>query len=83
MGKIKVRTLGTDQEVIQKNKAKQKGKEKSASRRMVKGGKGGERVVSVGPSEKELQAVIVSEANQSQTGKPKAEKRQAKRTTKI
>ncbi len=78
MGKIKVRTLGTDQEVIQKNKAKQKGKEKSASRRMVKGGKGGERVVSVGPSEKELQAVIVSEANQSQTGKPKAEKRQAK-----
>ena len=88
MGKIKVRTLGTDQEEIQKEKsrlaseakrAKQKGKQKSASRRMVKGAKGGERVVAVGPSEEELsKVVIVSEANQSQIDKPKAEKRQAK-----
>ena len=84
MGKIKVRTLGTDQEEIQKNKArlaseakraKQKGKEK----KLVKGSKGGERVVAVGPSEEELAAlevskeVKVSEVSKGET--KKAEKR--------
>ncbi len=75
MGKIKVRTLG-DESLEQKQK--QQSKNKSKEKKFVKGAKGGERVVAVGPSEEELQAVIVSEANQSQTDKPKSEKRQAK-----
>lgn len=71
MGKIKVRELGNEAlEQKQKEKSKKKAKEK----KLVKGTKGGERLVAVGPSEKELQAVIVSEANQSQTGKPKTGK---------
>lgn len=57
MGKIKVRTLGTDQEEIQKQKSKTKSKEK----KFVKGTKGGERVVEVGPSEEELARLSASE----------------------
>ena len=76
MGKIKVRSLG-DNEIEQKQK--EKSKQKAKEKKLVKGGKGGERIVSVGPSEEELsKVVIVSEANQSQIDKPKAEKRQAK-----
>lgn len=79
MGKIKVRELGNEAlENQQKEKSKQKGKEK----KLVKGGKGGERIVSVGPSEEELKAVILnpepSEGEESQTGQPKPQKRQAK-----
>ena len=85
MGKIRVRTLGEESlENKQKNKArlaseakraKQKGKEK----KLVKGSKGGERVVAVGPSEEELAAlevskeVKVSEVSKGET--KKAEKR--------
>lgn len=51
MGKIRVRTLGEETlEQKQKNKAKEKAQEK----KLVKGGKGGERIISVGPSEEEL-----------------------------
>ncbi|MDO8583269.1 MAG: hypothetical protein Q7R51_01965 [bacterium] len=51
MGKIKMRTLGNEElENKEKNKSKQKGLEK----KLVKGAKGGERVVSVGPSEEEI-----------------------------
>ena len=58
MGKIKVRDLGDESlENKQKEKSKQKGKEK----KFVKGGKGGERIVSVGPSEEELAALSASE----------------------
>lgn len=58
MGKIRVRTLGDEgQEKEQKNKSKQKAQEK----KLVKGAKGGERVVSVGPSEEELTKLSVSE----------------------
>lgn len=81
MGKIRVRTLGEETlEQKQKTEAKQKANEK----KFVKGGKGGERIVSVGPSEEELsKIVIVSEANQSQTdqaktAEPKPDKRPAK-----
>lgn len=71
MGKIKVRELGNEAlEQKQKQKSKQKNKEK----KLVKGGKGGERIVAVGPSDKELQAIIVNEAKQSQIGKPKTDK---------
>ena len=76
MGKIKVRTLGDES---LENKQKEKSKKKAKEKKLVKGGKGGERIVSVGPSEEELaKVVIVSEANQSQIDKPKSEKRQAK-----
>lgn len=72
MGKIKVRSLG-DNEIEQKQK--EKSKQKAKEKKLVKGGKGGERIVSVGPSEEELsKVVIVSEANQSQTDKPKTDK---------
>lgn len=72
MGKIKVRVLGDES---LENKQKEKSKQKAQEKKMVKGGKGGERIVSVGPSEEELaKVVIVSEANQSQTDKPKAAK---------
>jgi len=55
MGKIKIRTLGDETlENEQKQQAKKKNKDKSASRRMVKGAKGGERVVSMEPNEEEL-----------------------------
>ncbi len=72
MGKIKVRALGDEN---LENKQKQKSKQKAHEKKLVKGSKGGERIVSVGPSEEELaKIVIVSEANQSQTGKLKTDK---------
>jgi large subunit ribosomal protein L1 len=51
MGKIKVRALGD--EALEK-KQKEKSKIKAQEKKFVKGGKGGERIVSVGPSEEEL-----------------------------
>ena len=51
MGKIKVRTLGDES---LENKQKEISKQKAHEKKLVKGGKGGERVVSVGPSEEEL-----------------------------
>lgn len=71
MGKVKVRVLGDE---ALENKQKEKSKQKNKDKKLVKGSKGGERIVSVGPSEKELQAVILSEAKESQTGKPKTGK---------
>lgn len=77
MGKIKVRTLGTDQEEKQKQESKQKNKEK----KFVKGTKGGERVVAVGPSEEELARLQMPSAQadggQAKIGesKPKTEKK--------
>lgn len=51
MGKIKVRTLGTDEELNQKNEQKKKHEGKKLAKIP---GRGGERVVEVGPSEEEL-----------------------------
>lgn len=77
MGKIKVRTLGDER---LENKEKERSKQKNKEKKLVKGAKGGERVVSVGPSEEELsKIVLVNEANQSQTDKPKPDKQPAKR----
>lgn len=60
MGKVKVRNLGDESlEQKQKQKSKQKGKEKSASRQLVKGGKGGERIVSVGPTAEEIAKIAL------------------------
>ena len=58
MGKVKVRTLGDES---LENKQKDKSKQKSKEKKLVKGGKGGERIVSVGPSEEELAALSASE----------------------
>ena len=81
MGKIKVRTLGDETlENKQKEKSKQKGKEKSASRRMVKGSKGGERVVFVGPSEEELARLQSPEAT-ADGGQAKIEESKPKKTS--
>lgn len=64
MGKVKVRNLGDESlEQKQKQKSKQKGKEKSASRRLVKGGKGGERIVSVGPTAEEIAKIALPKEN--------------------
>lgn len=52
MGKIKIRTIGTELEEQEKKAAKKKRKEKKAVH--VPGMKGGERVVAVGPTEEEL-----------------------------
>lgn len=72
MGKIRIRSLG--EELLEK-KQKAKAQKKAEQKKFVKGAKGGERVVAVGPSEEELsKIVIVSESQQSQTGKPKTEK---------
>jgi len=59
MGKIRVRTLG--EESLEK-KQKEKSKQKSRDKKLTKapGMKGGERIVSVGPSEEELAALEVS-----------------------
>ena len=51
MGKVKVRTLGD--ESLEK-KQKEISKQKAFEKKLVKGGKGGERVVSVGPTEAEI-----------------------------
>ena len=71
MGKIKVRTLGDESlEQKQKEKSKQKNKEK----KLVKGGKGGERVISVGPSAEELARIELPKETE--------EKKETKKVTK-
>lgn len=61
MGKIKVRTLGNEE---LEQKQKQKSKQKNKDKKLVKGGKGGERIVSVGPSEEELARIEVPRVNE-------------------
>ena len=67
MGKIKVRELGNEAlEQKQKEKSKQKGRNKKAlpaGRQVVKGSKGGERVVAVGPSEEEIAKIELPKEN--------------------
>lgn len=58
MGKIRVTALG-DETLEQKHK--QEIKKRKEEKKLVKGAKGGERVVSVGPSEEELAKLSVSE----------------------
>ena len=65
MGKIRVRTLG--EETLEK-KQKDEARKKAENKKLVKGAKGGERLVAVGPTDEELQAVIASETKQSQDG---------------
>jgi len=51
MGKIKVRALGDES---LENKQKEQSKIKAHEKKLVKGAKGGERIVAVGPSEEEI-----------------------------
>ena len=78
MGKIKIRTLGDESlESKQKEQSKQKNKEK----KLVKGGKGGERIVSVGPSEEELARLQMPSA-QADGGQAKIEESKSKKVKK-
>ena len=75
MGKIRIRTLGEEEvEQKQKNKAKQKGKDK----KLVKGGKGGERIVFVGPSEEELAKIQLPKETE-ETKEPEVKVKTAKK----
>jgi len=82
MGKIRVKTLGIEED---EKKQKQEARKKAENKKFVKGAKGGERIVAVGPSEEELQAVIASEAKQSQDGiaadfSPRNDKKESAKT---
>ena len=69
MGKVKIRTLGDES---LENKQKQQSKQKNKEKKLVKGGKGGERIVSVGPSEEELSHIeIPKETEEKQEVKTK------------
>jgi large subunit ribosomal protein L1 len=57
MGKIRVKTLGIEET---EKKQKQEAKKKAENKKLVKGAKGGERIVAVGPSEEELAQLEVS-----------------------
>lgn len=82
MGKIKVRTLGGELEEQEKKDQKKKSEEKKFAKVP---GKGGERVVEVGPSEEELAQLEqkpeekLSEAKSASGAKKKAKFKKAKR----
>lgn len=69
MGKIRVTALG-DETLEQKHK--QETKKRKEEKKLVKGAKGGERVVSVGPSEEEL--VKMEALEKAKSEKPQEEK---------
>ncbi|HJZ06052.1 MAG TPA: hypothetical protein VJ327_09460 [Patescibacteria group bacterium] len=80
MGKIKVRVLGDES---LENKQKEQSKIKAHEKKLVKGGKGGERIVSVGPTAEEiarLQMPEHSDGGQAKTEESKLKK--AKKTSK-
>jgi len=73
MGKIRVKTFG-DEELEQQQKQEEQKRKEAKKTAKAPGMKGGERVVSVGPSEEELAAVEIAPATQE----PKEEKKQKK-----
>jgi len=82
MGKIRVKTFG-DQELEQKQKEEAKKRKEAKKTVKAPGMKGGERVVAVGPSEEELEALekpaVKTEETPKEPGKevkPKKEKEQ-------
>lgn len=73
MGKIRVKTLGLEElEEQQKQKAKVK-KEQKKARKTAKGAHGGERVVSMAPSEEEIERLSVVSSPLSETSQPVAQ----------
>jgi large subunit ribosomal protein L1 len=72
MGKIKTRTIG-DESI--ENKQKEISKQKAHEKKLVKGGKGGERIVAVGPSEEEIAKIkLPSESEEVKTEVKKTKK---------
>lgn len=67
MGKIRVKTLGNEEaEKKQKQEARlaseaKRAKKKAENKKLVKGAKGGERIVAVGPTEEEIAKLSASE----------------------
>ena len=72
MGKIKIRVLGDE---TLENEQKQSSKQKNKDKKLVKGIKGGERVISVGPSEEEIAKIQLPEEDTK-------EKKEVKKTKK-
>lgn len=60
MGKIRVKTLGIEET---EDAQKQEARKKAENKKFVKGAKGGERIVVVGPSEEELSKLDVPEVS--------------------
>lgn len=80
MGKVKVRTLGDES---LENKEKNKSKQKANEKKLVKGGKGGERIVSVGPSEEEIAKMeLPKETEETQETKVKTKAKKFKKEKK-
>jgi len=79
MGKIKIRTLGDES---LENKQKQESKQKNKEKKYVKGTKGGERVVSVGPSEEEIAKIQLPQEETSEKKEVKKEKKTFKKAKK-
>ncbi len=84
MGKIKVRTIGTEEEQVQKNEQKKKSEDKKFAKVQ---GNGGQRIPAVGPTEEELAKLDEKPVEESKTEvklevkKEKKEKfKKAKRT---
>lgn len=77
MGKIRIKTLGVEE---QEEKQKKEAKKRKEEKKMTKGAHGGERVVSIEPSEEELAKIQVAEPKaasktpEGKKGKPKKEK---------
>ncbi|HKC14757.1 MAG TPA: hypothetical protein VKC89_02230 [Patescibacteria group bacterium] len=76
MGKIKVRTLGTEDEQLQKNEQKKKSEDKKLAKVQ---GSGGQRIPAVGPTEEELdkldeQKLVPAEEVKEEPKKTKKEK---------
>jgi len=64
MGKIRVKTLGIEET---EEKQKKRAKKKAENKKLVKGAKGGERIVAVGPSEEELAQLETEENKKTAT----------------
>jgi large subunit ribosomal protein L1 len=86
MGKIKVRTLGDEglenkqKEISRLAGEAKRAKQKAHEKKLVKGGKGGERIVSVGPSEEELAKIKLPAENIEE--KPEVKTTKAKKVSK-
>lgn len=81
MGKIRVTTLGDEtQEKKQKNEAKKRQEAKKTTK--APGMKGGERVVSVGPTEEEIEALEEKEKVEEVKSEEKQEKKEKKQSKK-
>jgi len=77
MGKIRVKAFG-DEDLEQKQKEEEQKRKESRKTAKAPGMKGGERVVSVGPSEEELEALEVAEVKTEEAPKEEVKKKKVK-----